>query len=284
MKALTKKLAEPGIWMEDIAEPEYGPNDILIQVRIDDVVPPLRTKTDDAGRYELDWLPPGTQELHASSRLEGTQAKARGRVEAEAGASYELDLRLSFGALVRGRVVDAQGQALEGWVVRAEPDMYGLAYPRRAETGADGHFLVANLGEGAYTLKVAAPGESSTTPRATPAGGAAKNRLDAGHQLTRLKGLAQVIIRAEFETRNPIDHVATRRQHDDRYIVGLAHLAHDFETVLARQHDVQQQEIRLSRIELRHARLGFAGAIQLDSVSLQERLEELGVAFVVVDE
>ncbi len=33
MKALTKKLAEPGIWLEDIAEPEYGPNDVLIKVR-----------------------------------------------------------------------------------------------------------------------------------------------------------------------------------------------------------------------------------------------------------
>lgn len=33
MKALVKKLAEPGIWLEDIADPEYGPNDVLIKVR-----------------------------------------------------------------------------------------------------------------------------------------------------------------------------------------------------------------------------------------------------------
>ncbi|MEN7342362.1 MAG: L-threonine 3-dehydrogenase [Pseudomonadota bacterium] len=33
MKALVKKHAEPGIWMEDIAEPEVGPNDVLIKVR-----------------------------------------------------------------------------------------------------------------------------------------------------------------------------------------------------------------------------------------------------------
>ena len=33
MKALTKKLAEPGIWMEDIAEPEIGHNDVMIRVR-----------------------------------------------------------------------------------------------------------------------------------------------------------------------------------------------------------------------------------------------------------
>ncbi|MEO1595120.1 MAG: L-threonine 3-dehydrogenase [Pseudomonadota bacterium] len=32
MKALTKKHAEKGIWLEDIAEPEYGPNDVLIRV------------------------------------------------------------------------------------------------------------------------------------------------------------------------------------------------------------------------------------------------------------
>lgn len=33
MKALTKKLAEPGIWLQDIPEPEIGPNDVMIQVR-----------------------------------------------------------------------------------------------------------------------------------------------------------------------------------------------------------------------------------------------------------
>lgn len=33
VKALTKKHAEKGIWLEDIAEPEYGPNDVLIRVK-----------------------------------------------------------------------------------------------------------------------------------------------------------------------------------------------------------------------------------------------------------
>lgn len=33
MKALTKKHAEKGIWLEDIAEPEFGPNDVLIRVK-----------------------------------------------------------------------------------------------------------------------------------------------------------------------------------------------------------------------------------------------------------
>ncbi|MFV0445339.1 MAG: L-threonine 3-dehydrogenase [Planctomycetaceae bacterium] len=32
MKALVKKLAEPGIWLEDVPEPTPGPNDVLIQV------------------------------------------------------------------------------------------------------------------------------------------------------------------------------------------------------------------------------------------------------------
>jgi len=32
MKALVKKLAEPGIWLEDVPEPEVGHNDVLIEV------------------------------------------------------------------------------------------------------------------------------------------------------------------------------------------------------------------------------------------------------------
>ena len=33
MKALVKKKAEPGLWMEEVAVPEVGPNDVLIRVR-----------------------------------------------------------------------------------------------------------------------------------------------------------------------------------------------------------------------------------------------------------
>src|SRR5919205_295188 len=33
MLALVKKLAEPGLWLEDVPEPEHGLNDVLIKVR-----------------------------------------------------------------------------------------------------------------------------------------------------------------------------------------------------------------------------------------------------------
>ena len=33
MKALVKAKAEEGIWLEDIPEPEIGPNDVLVKVR-----------------------------------------------------------------------------------------------------------------------------------------------------------------------------------------------------------------------------------------------------------
>src|SRR5881394_2301046 len=32
MKALVKSKAEPGIWLEDVPEPTYGPGDVLIKV------------------------------------------------------------------------------------------------------------------------------------------------------------------------------------------------------------------------------------------------------------
>src|SRR5579864_3723986 len=33
MKALVKRLAEPGLWLEDVPEPEIGINDVLVRVR-----------------------------------------------------------------------------------------------------------------------------------------------------------------------------------------------------------------------------------------------------------
>ncbi|NEE17155.1 alcohol dehydrogenase catalytic domain-containing protein, partial [Streptomyces sp. SID7499] len=32
MKALVKQKAEPGLWLMDVPEPEYGPTDVLIKV------------------------------------------------------------------------------------------------------------------------------------------------------------------------------------------------------------------------------------------------------------
>ncbi|EQD59407.1 L-threonine 3-dehydrogenase, partial [mine drainage metagenome] len=32
MKALVKKEAAPGIWLEELAQPQIGPNDVLIKI------------------------------------------------------------------------------------------------------------------------------------------------------------------------------------------------------------------------------------------------------------
>jgi len=32
MKALVKKYAKSGIWMDEVPVPEYGPNDVLIKI------------------------------------------------------------------------------------------------------------------------------------------------------------------------------------------------------------------------------------------------------------
>jgi threonine 3-dehydrogenase len=32
MKALVKKEAAPGIWLDDVPEPKVGPNDVLIEI------------------------------------------------------------------------------------------------------------------------------------------------------------------------------------------------------------------------------------------------------------
>ena len=32
MKALMKRNAEPGLWMEDVPIPEIGPNDLLVKI------------------------------------------------------------------------------------------------------------------------------------------------------------------------------------------------------------------------------------------------------------
>ena len=54
---------------------------------------------------------------------------------------------------------------------------------------------------------------------------AAQDRLDAPQQFTRVEGLGNVVIGAQFQTYDPVDVVAARGQHDHRDLRAGAQLA-----------------------------------------------------------
>lgn len=124
-----------------------------------DAFPPSGAKTDADGRFELDWIAPGEQELNAYVPGDARLGKVQAKVRCFAGQSSSVELTLDRGFTIRGRVVDAERRPLSGWHVFGEPFENGLVHPRQDKTDEDGSFLLANLGDCPWLLNVGAPGE-----------------------------------------------------------------------------------------------------------------------------
>ena len=129
-------------------------------------VPPCQSDSDAQGRFELDWLAPGEQELNAFDYLRPRLGRAQARVTCIAGSLREVELVLELGHTLRGRVVDGEGRPLAGWRVRGEPQSFEAVYPRRDETDEKGEFLLANLGDCPWVIEVHAPSLTEPEPRA----------------------------------------------------------------------------------------------------------------------
>jgi len=122
----------------------------------------LQTKTDEAGRYTLSGISPGSYTVSAQAEGRATQLVyevALGETPREG-----LDFRLPVGGTVTGRVTKPDGAAIaDAWVKTYPggdwnvPLAPGLSY---GWTGAkaDGTYTLEHLAPGAYTLYAWAPG------------------------------------------------------------------------------------------------------------------------------
>ena len=98
-----------------------------------------------------------------------------------------------------------------------------------------------------------------------PLGLAAQHRVDARHELARVEGLRQVIVGAHLESDDAVDVFAFRRQHDDRNALARgAQATADRQAVLARQHEIEHDQMRRVALELPVdvARVGKRGHLE----------------------
>jgi len=133
------------------------------------------TTAGEDGRFTVAGLRPGRYSVSASAT-----GYARASVEVEAGAS-PLDIVLGVAGEIAGRVVDADGAAVEDARVTAQgageertPDRH---FSGRAEEG-DGRFVLRAVGAGTYSLRAQADGrgEAAVSDVRVAAGG----RTDVG--------------------------------------------------------------------------------------------------------
>ena len=71
--------------------------------------------------------------------------------------------------------------------------------------------------------------------------------LYARHKLAWAKGLGHIIIGSQSQTSDLVNIVFLCRDHDDRCILFLADLAADFKSIQSRQHQIQDDQIKLFR-------------------------------------
>jgi RNA polymerase sigma factor (sigma-70 family) len=140
-----------------------------------DAFPPPRATTDADGRFQLETVPAGAQQLNAHPPRDAKRdGKAQASVTCTAGGVATCVLQLTPEPSIRGRVVDADGFALVGWRVRADPSglSSGRVYPRSDTTDAGGEFLLANVGDCLHEVWASAPGEYTKLATVEAAAGA----------------------------------------------------------------------------------------------------------------
>ena len=98
---------------------------------------------------------------------------------------------------------------------------------------------------------------------------------------TEPEGLDDVVVGADLETNHPIDLLALGGHHDDRYCRAAAQLATEGEPVHVRQAEVEEDEIRLDRLERIRTR---RHSLDLESLAAKSLHEWIRDRVLVLDE
>ena len=114
---------------------------------------------------------------------------------------------------------------------------------------------------------------------------AAQDRADAGNELARIAGLGQVVVGADLETDDAVDVVAPGRQHDDRrFDPRSAQAPADRQAILARQHQVEHDQVDVAAHELSVERGSITDGRGDEALLLEIAHEQLAQSRIVIDD
>src|SRR5262245_45960440 len=99
--------------------------------------------------------------------------------------------------------------------------------------------------------------------------GAAKHRAYPRLKLLEVERLGHVVVGSELEPFELVGLLISRSQHDDRGASALPNHATEIETVLPRQHDVEEHEVRAEGSHARHGIVAVGNGRDLESTERQ---------------
>jgi len=109
--------------------------------------------------------------------------------------------------------------------------------------------------------------------------------MDAGEQFARVEGLGQVVVGTDLEADDAVHILDLGREHDDRrQVVGGTQAAADRQAVLARQHQVEHDQVHGFAGQQAVQRLGVLGQQHLEAFLRQVAAQQVADAGVVVDD
>jgi hypothetical protein len=113
---------------------------------------------------------------------------------------------------------------------------------------------------------------------------AAQNAVDACQQLARVERLGEVVVRAHLQADDAVDLVAARREHDYRQPGARSQVAAQAQAVLARQHDIEHDEVGAARLQDAPHLAAVGGARDAKAVALEVIAQQPADFGVVIDD
>src|SRR5665811_1610086 len=113
--------------------------------------------------------------------------------------------------------------------------------------------------------------------------GATQPGTHAGDELLRLERLGDVVVGTRLQAEDDVDGVALGGQHDDRHPRLAPDQSADLGAVLAREHEVQQDEIGLTTSERLERVVAVCAEEGFETLRAQDDADHLGQRDVVVD-
>ena len=157
---------EGGVPAEGVSISIYKRNSYEVNRR---VFPWPSARTDAEGSFELRFVPPGNQHFHADAPEQSGLGSDSSTLALEPGDSKEWHAVLSTGLTITGKLVDGEGNPIEGWSVNAVPSDQSLRY-KQALTDADGRFFFSSCASVPYKLEARAPQIATQYPVAWKSG------------------------------------------------------------------------------------------------------------------
>ncbi|OIQ63275.1 hypothetical protein GALL_551850 [mine drainage metagenome] len=113
---------------------------------------------------------------------------------------------------------------------------------------------------------------------------AAQQGAQPGQQFARAERLGQIVVGADFEADHPVDFLATRRQHQDGHIALPAQFTRESQSILPRQHQVEDHRLRLDLAEAFAHGIAVRSKVDTEAVAAQIVAQQRAQIGVVVDD